>query len=102
MPWTDAFAPIEKENKRIVMENTWGHLAPQKNKTYLGFITFCWASDGTLCPIDYDFDGLEGSPWLYDAIIDFIKENAKEQGKVYRFDGTIKNYKFKGEVTRLT
>ena len=63
---------------------------------------FCHASDGDLCPIDYDFIGLDGSPWLYDAIIDFIDGNAKVQGKVYRFDGTFRNYVFDGEVVEIS
>ena len=97
----DAFAPIEQVNHEVVMKNTWGHLAPKKNKKYFGFIIFCYASDGTLCPIDYDFGNLPGSPWLYDAIIDFIDENAKEQGRIYKFIGTFCNYVFNGTVNQI-
>lgn len=83
------------------VKETWGHLGPKKDKVYTGFILFCWASDGTICPIDYDFKKLPGSPWLYDAIVDFICGNAKKQSQVYRFDGTFCNYEFNGTITKI-
>lgn len=84
------------------VQETWGHLAPEENKTYEGFIVFCIGSDGTICPIDYDFVGLDGSPWLYDAIVDFIGDNSKEHCRVYRFDGTFCNYVFAGSVSEIS
>jgi hypothetical protein len=97
----DAFAPAIARYKAQVIESTWGHLAPKKNKSYSGWIVFSIAADGLYCLIDYDFKKLDGSPWFYDALQDFIGDNAKERGKVYRFDGTFCNYVFEGTIRQL-
>jgi hypothetical protein len=97
----EAFAPLDARYREAVMRDTWGHLAPTKNKKYPGYILFCHASDGYLCPIDYDFIGLPGSPWLHDAVIDFISDNTPEQCVIYRFDGSFKNYKFTGTIKKV-
>lgn len=101
MSFSSACIQWEAKQKEKVMEDTWGHLVPKKNHTYHGYIVFCWASNGDLTPIDYDFTDLPGSPWLLTAIIDFIGDNAKQQCKVYRFDGTFRNYVFKGIVKEV-
>lgn len=40
MPWIDAFAPAEEAYREAVMRDTWGHLAPEKNKSYPGRLVF--------------------------------------------------------------
>jgi len=98
----DTFAPIEAHYKAKQMEATWGHLAPKEDKSYSGFIVFSIACDGLYCLIDYDFKKLDGSPWLYDALQEFVGDNAKEHGKVYRFDGTFRNFEFDGTVKEIS
>lgn len=95
------FAPIEARYKAKVMEATFGHLAPKKDKEYTGFIVYSIAADGLFCLIDYNFKKLPGSPWFYDALQDFIGDNAKKKGRVYRFDGTFCNFIFAGKVKEI-
>jgi hypothetical protein len=97
----EAFAPAMARYKTKVMESTWGHLAPKKNRSYEGFIIYSIAADGLYCLIDYDFKKLDDSPWFYDALQDFIGDNAKARGKVYRFDGTFCNYVFEGTIREI-
>lgn len=105
MPWIDAFIPAEIEYRAQVMANTWGHLAPKKGKTYRGRIVYavgCFGSDH-LNPtaIVSEFEGLDESPWFFDALTEFIGEQGGEPGCVYECKGTFRNYEFKGSVRCL-
>ena len=100
----DAFIPAEAAYKVAVQKHTWGHLAAIKNKTYRGFILFAdSAYDGPVL-LDSNFKGLDDSPWLYDAMIGFMHDYLtgriveNQYGRVFRFDGTLRNYEFKGTV----
>jgi hypothetical protein len=80
-------------------------LAPKRNKTYRGHIVFavgCFGSDN-LNPtaIECELSGLNGGPWFYDALQDFMQSFETEAGGVYRWDGTFRNYEFKGVLQRL-
>lgn len=96
-----AFAPATIAYKCAVMGATWGHLAPKRHAQYTGYIICCITSNGDITPIDYDFGGLDDSPWFYQAIIDFIDGNVNEYGTVYRFDGVFVNYEFKGVMRTI-
>lgn len=103
----EAFAPAERKYRSQVLQNTWGHLAPKRNKQYTGYIVFavgCFGSD-PLNPtvIQCDFGDLDSSPWFYDALTEFVGDEANrgEAGNVYRFDGTFKNFEFEGTIRRL-
>ncbi len=100
----DAFAPVEALYRARVIESTWGHLAPLKNKTYSGHMVFalgCFGSDA-LNPTVLECEiGLDSSPWFYDAMIDFLSSLGGDEGGVYRWDGTFRNYEFKGTVRRI-
>lgn len=114
-----AFAPAEAAFREVVMQETWGHLAPKKNKTYEGRIVYamgCYDS-GELNPtvLVADFAGLSDSPWFYNALGDLLDELSwkperaypprKGHGKVgcvYEWTGTFRNYKFEGTVRLLT
>lgn len=108
MSVADAFYPAVSFYAEKVKEATWGHLAPIKNKKYKGSIIFAFGcyDSGYLnpTPLSVEFDGLEDSPWLYEAIDDFLGEysGADKEGKVFRFDGCFKNYHFEGSVRQLT
>lgn len=101
----DAFAEVEARFKEEVMEDTWGHLAPLKNRVYRGRVVYAVGCFGTPNPniIVSEFktcDGkeLDGSPWFYNSIHDFINTLPHEAGCVYEFKGTFRNYQYNGTV----
>lgn len=101
----EVFAPIEAKYKARVMEATWGHLAPKKNKTYKGRIVYAigiFGDDG-LNPtaLFCEFEGLDDSPWFYDALTNFMSKQKGEGGRVYEFVGWFRNYSFKGAIRLL-
>jgi hypothetical protein len=101
----DAFRQHEANYRAAVLADTWGHLAPHKNKKYKGYIVFavgCCGSDHlNPTPLEIEFDDLDSSPWLYDALIELLQSLETEEGGVYRWDGTFRNYQFIGDVRRL-
>lgn len=101
MSFAEAFAPMDAHYRSQVIAATWGHLAPQKRKAYQGWILFAIPEydSGNPCIIEAEFKGLGDSPWLYDAMWDFASK--VEKVGVYRFDGTLQNYEFKGTVQRI-
>jgi hypothetical protein len=105
MPWIDAFIPIEHDNREIMKQNTWGHLAPKKNKTYKGRIVFVAGIFGSdhLNPVSTycEFDDLDSSPWFFDHLEDFMRSTKPKAGVVYEFLGTFRNYKFKGKIREV-
>lgn len=98
---SEVFAPIMAKYRADVIAATWGHLAPCKRKTYQGYVLFAIPvyDSGTPCIIDADFEDLNDSPWLYDAMWDFASQTT--QAGVYRFDGTFRNYNFDGTITKI-
>ena len=101
----DAFAPYEAKYHAEVLDDAWGHLAPKRNKTYTGRIVYavgCFGDD-PLNPtmLVCDFDGLDSSPWFFDALNQFIQSMDNELGSVYEFKGTFRNYKLNGCTTLL-
>lgn len=105
-----AFAPIDAAYRAEVLADTWGHLAPSKNRVYKGYILFavgCFGND-PLNPtvLEYELNNrtlgsLDSSPWFFSALQDFLSDLETETGKVYRFDGTFRNYEFDGKVRQL-
>lgn len=107
MAWIDAMLPAEQWHRENVMRETWGHLAPKRNKSYRGFITFaigCYDS-GELNPtvLACELDELEDSPWLYDELNDWLQSTSDQYqvGCVYRFVGKFRNYQFVGETVKV-
>lgn len=121
----EVFAPIEARYHAQVIQATWGHLAPVKNRIYRGHVVFavgCFGDDG-LNPtaIESEFtnskgEELESSPWFYDALTDLLgsfvgieyplpgfpsDDKPAKAGGVYRWEGTFRNYEFKGTLRRL-
>ena len=95
-----AFAPVVLENYRIAHKNTWGHLAPEQNKTYRGYIVFTLTVYGDMTIIDSDFGELPDSPWLFDAMNEFVfDDRSLPEGAVFRWEGTFRNYRFNGTQT---
>ncbi len=100
----DAFAPVEARYRAQVYKETWGHLAPRKNKVYRGYVIFalgCFDS-GHLNPTVLSCEiGIDDSPWFFDALHEFLRTLKGDEGGVYRWDGTFKNYNFTGSVRRI-
>lgn len=106
----DVFAPVEARYREAVLRNTWGHLAAEKNKTYPGRIVFSFGvyESGDLNPtiLVCDFgecdDDLNGGPWFYNAINDFLgRFTPGKQGCIYEWTGHFRNYRFVGRKPRL-
>ena len=101
-----AFEPAENWYREQVIYATWGHLAPVKNRTYKGHVVWalgCLGNDNlnpTILQFDFGPD-LTSSPWLYDLLTDFLQSISKEEGAVFRWDGSMRNYKFNGIVNRI-
>lgn len=96
----EATRPHLAHSKQKVMADTFGHLAPEKKVIYKGKILFCLSAfnNGNIELIDFKFDNdLESSPWLFDAINDFLFDNFKDEseGTVYEIEIQFKNYKIK-------
>lgn len=105
----EAWAPVVAAQYNAVQQETWGHLAPRKNVAYRGRIVFaigCFES-GDLNPTVLTFnltalngEELSASPWSYDAITEFVSEihdEREDEGHIYEWIGTFRNYKFKGQ-----
>lgn len=97
----EMWRPIEEANFKAVQEETWGHLAPKKNQTYPGTMLFSLTAFGDYVIIDADFGELPSSPWIFEAMTAFVVAHATEEGAVYKFEGTFRNYEFKGPIAKL-
>ena len=97
-----AMAPVNLKNKQTAYKATWGHLAPERNQTYRGYIVFTISAFGDMTVIDADFTGLPDSPWLFDAVNEFaFEDKALVHGAVYKWTGSLRNYRFRGVRTAL-
>lgn len=108
---TDTLNSVVEHNKSQVINDTFGHLAPKAKQVYEGYILFTLTSFGDTCIIDFEFDGLNSSPWFNTDILDYIFKYTEKLPKtkyfgVYRFNGTYKkfktgSYKFTGEIVEI-
>lgn len=103
----EALADYNAEFQEQIFQLTWGHLAPTRNKKYKGKILFavsCFCSEERQL-INYEFQDLDSSPWLYDAVHEFLEvldeEGTIEAGCVYEFTGVIRNYKIEGTLKKI-
>lgn len=97
-----------KEFQRI---ETFGHLAPKLRKQYEGWVLFVLTAFGDTCIIDFEFSGLESSPWFNVDILDLISDytdslpDTKMYG-VYEYNGTYRKFKngsfrFNGKIEEI-
>lgn len=86
-----------------VQQDTWGHLAPKQDKKYTGYFTFAAGCYGgiELLIMSCVFDGLDDSPWFFEALNVFIDTLDAEAGHVYKFTGTYCNGMFNGSVVSI-
>ena len=101
-------ASIDRHNYAVVTACTFGHLAPKPYKVYTGYILFTYTCGGQSEVIQWDFKGLDNSPWQYGDFGDFLFEQHEKltEGKVYVYKGTYKTFKaqaaqFDGEITEV-
>lgn len=91
-----------------VLRDTWGHMAAKPKKEYTGYVIFaasCYDS-GELSAIKVEFKDaqgreLNGGPWMYDAVQELMCAQKVDRGEVYRWEGRVKDYKFKGHLRKL-
>lgn len=83
----------------VIFNNTWGHLAPEKNTSYKGLVRFVMTDHSHYgCQpiiIFYEFPNLEG-PYIHDFLFDKIcdiETKHFEQGAVYEMLVTFRNYR---------
>lgn len=88
-----------------VMNETWGHLAPEAGQVYTGSVEFTLGCFRDLAVITAEFAGLPDSPWFYDGLHDWLLDQQLDEGKVYRFTGTYspdRTEPFVGELRILS
>lgn len=117
MALADVWAETIAQQMAIVEAQTFGHLAPELQRCYSGWILFAWSvysGDGVIV-VDEHFEGLMNSPWFYQDVNDFLdsrcpqyprKPTKLKQGGVYRFEGTYTKfktggYRFSGKITTV-
>ena len=87
--------------KEQIYAETWGHLAPKKNITYKGKILFSksyfYSRNNSI--IDFEFNKLESSPWLFARLERFIQDSELEKGFAYKANITFRNYRIWIKVT---
>lgn len=105
----ETLTQIQAINKAIVVNQTFGHLAPEKRVRYNGFIFFALSAYGDIVLLDSDFKNLSDSPHLYEDMQEFLckyfDKHTNSTG-VFRFDGVYMKYKngnplFKGKVKKI-
>lgn len=81
--------------KETAYAETWGHLAPKKNTTYKGWIIFSKSMfySGNNPIVDFEFEGLESSPWLFQKLEEYIFNLDLPKGVVYKMNITFRNYR---------
>ena len=93
----EIFAPIEARYAAEAIHSTFGHLDPKPNMVHKGTFTFTYTAFGQTYPIDYDFEGLDSSPLIYDTLEDYMnscwKSKRIEEGFVYRVEGHLRRFK---------
>ncbi len=98
----DAYAE-RKEQQRI--QDTWGHLAPKQGRSYKGYMIWAYGGWGDIILLEAAFKNLDDSPWLFDAMQEYIGENLSSEG-IYKWEGCFEKvdegcYCFGGKIKRL-
>ena len=108
MSLAHACALIENDRRQEVKVDTWGHLAPQKGVKYpIEFVAVVgYFSENILNPVLLSCGPENGpwySPWFYDSVNGFLSDRIgknENEGKIFRFTGHWRNYKFVGKFRR--
>lgn len=97
----ETLASIEAINRQNVRNETWGHMAPQKNVSYKGKVRFVLTDHSHYgCQpiiLEYDFPNLQGPyihDYLFDKVLDWKKDEELKTGIIYERELTFRNYRF--------
>lgn len=114
MPFVDVYGARKAAQ---VMQDTWGHLAPDKGTRYPGYMVIAAScfGDGSVAIVAWEFGALASSPWTYEETQEFAvdavekmrnRRKDKNRAGVFRFDGYYREFKkgggrFYGKVRRV-
>ena len=90
------FFDVCAARKRVeVLEETWGHLAPECGRAYSGFVVYALTAWSDLVLIEAEFTGLDSSPWFFDDLNQFVADSlsATDAVGVWRWDGSYTRFK---------
>lgn len=103
----DVAALLEGDRRKQVRIETWGHLAPRKGIKYPLEMVIAVGYFDCLNPIVLHCkasDDIDCGPWFYDSVNEFISEKVgsdANSGKLFRFVGYWRNYKFVGKFRQI-
>lgn len=91
-----------------IFNNTWGHMAPEKNVSYKGVVRFTMTDHSHYgCQpiiLQYEFPNLEG-PYLHDELFDNVcdwETTGLTDGVIYERILTFRNYRwYYGKITPI-
>lgn len=84
---------VLENDKKFVLNDTWGHLKPEPNVKYYGWILVTVTAYDDTVIIDHKFEGLPNSPWQYRDFDDYLYG--------YFLDADVGVYLFKGWYKRF-
>jgi len=112
MSLASAFAPVRNHDYNMVMQDTWGHLAPERRKTIPGWITFVTSPFSGCTIVDFEFENTPASPWLAEAMVEYVgnmsrRYDVDKVAGMFRWEGTMRMFnngafRFGGETRRLS
>lgn len=100
----EIMSDYDEVKRQELLADTWGHLAAKRNKRYKIKIIFsesCYGGQGTSLIDTRLYNGLENSPWLYEAILHRINKLTKRTPGIYCINGIVRNYRIIGRVHKL-
>ena len=98
----DAYAERKEQQ---VLQDTWGHLAPKKGKSYKGTMIYAHGVYGDIVLLYATFEKLNSSPWLFEAMQEYLGGHCEDEG-IYKWEGCFEKldegcYCFGGEIKKL-
>lgn len=96
MSFTEVFASSEARHREIVFRDTWGHLDAKPGTTFDGYILFALGVHGDIVLLDWDFEGVQPNPWIYEEMTEYIGKQVMKRNRswgIWRFDGAYRVYK---------
>lgn len=102
------FAEHEARARAEVLWNTFGHLEAEPGRTYQGWMLFARSAyeSGNVFPIDTGFAGMNGGPFFYEHMNEWLDDNAPKEVGVYRWEGAYRvfkngGYRFTGRIATV-
>lgn len=94
-----------ERKKQQALQDTFGHLAPKKERSYKGYMIWAYGWYGDIVLLGSGFKNLSNSPWLFAAMQEYIGENLDGEG-IYKWEGHFEKldeecYCFGGKIKRL-